>query len=399
LSGPGSSEADPPERSDRRISLLVPHPFRGWSQLSGQLGKPAAELFDGAETPWFRGNNRTNQHGYYSSVDDYRTLAETDFVVAVFGGSVAKDLALLAGDELTAELERVRPELHAKVRVISAALGGYKQPQALFALSELLLLGVPIDVAINLDGVNEAVFGSRYATRGRHPLYPNGDLLAAAIRLSQGPPTWEEIETMAAYGRHRRAAERWRQRLARHPLAGRSALVQAIVGLRVARAERSAASEVGELGARIRRGIDPVAELPPACAGQAGCVADIADIWQASSRAMAQFAAGRGVRYLHLLQPNQYVEGSKPLSEAERASAYDPASDWYRGVRAGYPLLQAKGRELEAEGIAFEDLTAIFKSRQTTLYRDTCCHLDLEGNRQLARVVAGRIADLLAGGE
>jgi hypothetical protein len=112
---------------------------------------------------------------------------------------------------------------------------------------------------------------------------------------------------------------------------------------------------------------------------------------------MALLAAGRGLRYLHFLQPNQYVEGSKPLSDAERASAYDPASDWCRGVRGGYPLLQAEGQGLRAEGIAFEDLTEIFKTQEATLYRDTCCHLDLEGNRQLAREVAGRIAGVVGG--
>ncbi|NJL27620.1 MAG: hypothetical protein HC897_06830 [Thermoanaerobaculia bacterium] len=110
---------------------------------------------------------------------------------------------------------------------------------------------------------------------------------------------------------------------------------------------------------------------------------------------MAQLAEAHGVRYLHFLQPNQYVEGSKPLSEAEKASAFDPASDWCQGVQGGYPLLQAKGRELKEEGIAFEDLTEIFKTQEGTLYRDTCCHLGLEGNRLLARAVAGRTAGVV----
>lgn len=396
LTGPGSSTAEPVAPGDRSISPLVPHPYRGWSHRVGQAGEPAGELFSGAETPWFRANNRTNQLGYYSSIDDYRTLAREDFVVAVFGGSVAKDMALVAGDELAAELERLRPELSGRVRVISAALGGYKQPQALFALGELLLLEVPLDVVINLDGVNEVALGNRYATQGFHPLYPNRDLLTAAIRLGQAAPTWDEIELMASYRRHRREAARWRERLARHPFAARSALVQTGVGLWVGHSEKSAASEETELRQRITHGTDQVANLPSSCpAEDLGCLPEIAELWRESSRAMAQLAAGHRVRYLHFLQPNQYVEGSKPLSEAEKASAFDPASDWCRGVRAGYPLLRAEGQELRADGIAFEDLTAIFKTQEATLYRDTCCHLDLEGNRQLARAVAGQIAGVV----
>ena len=47
-----------------------------------------------AVTEWYQRNNRTNLFGHYSEVEDYRQLAEADFVVGIFGGSVAADLAL-----------------------------------------------------------------------------------------------------------------------------------------------------------------------------------------------------------------------------------------------------------------------------------------------------------------
>jgi hypothetical protein len=33
---------------------------------------------------------------------------------------------------------------------------------------------------------------------------------------------------------------------------------------------------------------------------------------------MARLAEANGARYLHFLQPNQYLEGSKPISDEER---------------------------------------------------------------------------------
>ena len=45
--------------------------------------------------------------------------------------------------------------------------GGYKQPQQLAALSEALLLGVPLDVVVNIDGYNEVALGKSDAQRGQ----------------------------------------------------------------------------------------------------------------------------------------------------------------------------------------------------------------------------------------
>jgi hypothetical protein len=63
--------------------------------------------------------------------------------------------------------------------------------------------------------------------------------------------------------------------------------------------------------------------------------------------------------------------------------------------KEGYPVLQRRAERLRGRGIAFHDLTGTFADVDRTIYSDECCHLNLEGNRILARTIAERLADLL----
>jgi hypothetical protein len=114
--------------------------------------------------------------------------------------------------------------------------------------------------------------------------------------------------------------------------------------------------------------------------------------WSRSSRAMANLCAGAGMQYLHFLQPNQYLPGSKPMGAEERRQALDPASPYVGSVPAGYPQLRAYGEELAGEGVAFRDLSMLFSDIDEVLYSDTCCHLNARGNELLAKEVALFIA-------
>jgi hypothetical protein len=105
---------------------------------------------------------------------------------------------------------------------------------------------------------------------------------------------------------------------------------------------------------------------------------------------MAALAADNGAAYLHVLQPNQYLAGSKRLSKDERARAF--IDDW-RGelITAGYRALQSESAALRERKIAFADLTMLFARHDETLYRDTCCHMNLAGNELLARAIADQV--------
>jgi hypothetical protein len=98
-----------------------------------------------------------------------------------------------------------------------------------------------------------------------------------------------------------------------------------------------------------------------------------------------------GIEYYDFLQPNQYLPGSKPMSELERSLTVEPTYPAKTAVETGYPMLITAGRELAAQGVRFHDLTGIFAQITQPTYRDNCCHLNPTGNELLAVAMAKAI--------
>jgi hypothetical protein len=126
---------------------------------------------------------------------------------------------------------------------------------------------------------------------------------------------------------------------------------------------------------------------------------EYAEVWARASLEMAQLCAGFGIRYVHFLQPNQYLPGSKTLTDEERAAAYDPDVAETQRVERAYPLLSARGRELRAQGVSFIDLTMLFRGERRSVYGDTCCHLNRLGNELMAAAIAGAVGEGPYGGD
>ena len=111
-----------------------------------------------------------------------------DFVVMLFGGSVAGNLAAppQGGLSLQAALQKLDVLKEKNVIVYSMAQGSGKQPQQLIALSFLLALGQHIDLVINVDGFNEAALGYNNYGVGMHPVLPAAQIIGAlALKLQQ----------------------------------------------------------------------------------------------------------------------------------------------------------------------------------------------------------------------
>jgi hypothetical protein len=128
--------------------------------------------------------------------------------------------------------------------------------------------------------------------------------------------------------------------------------------------------------------------------------ADVAaDLWIAASRAMYDLQKGAGGRYLHVLQPNQYLPGSKTLTPGETAKAWRPNQPSARYVAEIYPRFLARKGELREPGRAFLDATGLFRDVEASLYIDSCCHFSSTGNRLLADAIVEhlRASKLLEG--
>src|SRR5262249_14711508 len=117
----------------------------------------------------------------------------------------------------------------------------------------------------------------------------------------------------------------------------------------------------------------------------------LADVWERSSLAMAHLCRAAGIRYVHALQPNQYVPGSKRLTEDERRIAFDPDVADTKRVENGYPLLLERGAELRDRGVDFLDLTMLYKDEADAIYTDKCCHVNQHGAEMMGAAIGREI--------
>jgi hypothetical protein len=113
-------------------------------------------------------------------------------------------------------------------------------------------------------------------------------------------------------------------------------------------------------------------------------VQELVAIWRRASEEIETLARARGFAYLHVLQPNQYVPGTKPLTDEERRVAVGDSTYPYRlPIERHYAALQFNGLAVRNT----LDLRDLFRANRETLYRDLCCHLNNRGVDLLARAI------------
>ena len=360
-----------------RAFKRVPHPFTGW--------------VDSPSLP------DHNIFGLVSEIEDYRQLPEEDFVVAITGGSVALGMVRKARSALVSRLERLQPGLQGRIEVLNLSLGGFKQPQQLFLAQQFLLLGVPIDVLVNVDGFNEIALGSRSAKRGSHPIFPNEFYWSTTLDLAGRQLTEEQILLAAGGLRARRQAHRLRSALQESSRLACSQLVLAVSGAYLMRLEsRAVAAQEALYDSSSAKRAEVIQSLGDPCLEtREGCFELIADIWVDTSTTLDSICDQFGLLYLHVLQPNQYFEGSKELTEDELSLAWDPEHPWSQAARSGYPLLVDRGLALQRRGVDFHDMTELFADQLETIYSDSCCHYNDRGYRLLAEAIAEKISAAL----
>jgi hypothetical protein len=230
------------------------------------------------------------------------------------------------------------------------------------------------------------------------PLFPSANHYLSLLGLVVRDASTHALEATVAIRRLRERSRNLRVSLRTNPLR-RLETVKAVYGVLIARAQRAAAMSEGDVQNDAARGLGrtlPVASLARTRqASGTSCESTIADLWVGSSLAMATLARERRIPYVHVLQPNQYVGDTKPLSDEERATAWQPDGRWARAAAAGYPFLRARSAELIAAGVEFHDLTTLFAGHTETLYVDPCCHYNLRGNQLLVQAIAPLVADRL----
>ena len=372
------------DRAETATSQIVLHPYLGY------VLNPEIKQW---RTP--RGRSvvpKITNDGFQATPDPPATGSEDEVEIGLFGGSVATLMCVNGHDALLAELARFPDFKNKKLALRCFALGGYKQPQQLIALSYLLALGRKLDIVINLDGFNEVAlpFGEDWPI-SVFPFYPRG-----WSTLVEGIPDVKRLRLVGSIV----DLEDRRVQLAR-AFSGVPWRYSAICNLLWEALDRGVEARLAETQLTLLRtgsaargylGHGPKREYR----SEEEFSQDLAAVWKRSSLEMAHLCAGAGIRYYHFLQPNQYDPNSKPMGGAERRTAYKADHPYRKGVEKGYPLLARAGLELAADGVKFYDARKVFAGINEPLYVDQCCHFSQKGSQILGSWMAARIVQDLA---
>ena len=338
---------------------------------------------------------RVRNDGFFATQDELLPRSPGQVDVAIFGGSVAFLLCFEGHDALLRALARAPQFAGRRLALHCRALGGFKQPQPLLALAYLATLGERYDLVIEIDGFNElALPWAENRARGVNPFYPRS--WDATVGDIASPARQSALAALVAE-RHRRRAIAHAFSLAplrRDPL---SQLLWLVL-------DRRSAARVGKAQQRVLTAPASPGFLArgPAfpTAGRRRYLAALTRHWVRCSREMKVLANALGARYYQVLQPNQYVAGSKPMGEEERRRAVLPGHPYGVAVALGYRGLASAGQELAGEGVRFLDARFVFQRVSEPLYVDDCCHFNARGSERFGKWIGERIvADLAAQGE
>lgn len=296
-----------------------------------------------------------------------------EFWVGIFGGSVATNLA---GDSavqaiLEKELKKLSQIGNRRIRILQLAHGGFKQPQQLITYS---LYGEKIDLAISLEGVNEIsdfMLGHHFpidfpvtAFRYFYQDHPGQVYLKASQLLVEVVHRgyWAYLNTRPL---------QW------SPLATLMTFTLASVGNPLHL----------ELQTQFQRTYRRrfLSQRP---FGSDEVFNQLFDVWERNLQTFLALARARQTPVFIFLQPNQYIEKSKPFSDWELANILSPN---FRIFGMYYTKFLEHASVLGKQGLPVYDLSQVFKLTNETVYTDVCCHLNSVGNRIVAEAMVGQI--------
>ena len=340
-----------------------------------------------------------NNHGFVSSYDyPYERRHDDEFVVGLFGGSVAANLAVFEQKRriLATRLERVLGLPAGRVTVLNFAVGGYKQPQQWLTYAYFRALGQRLDAVINIDGFNELALAGRNRDAGIELSMPSFDHLKALRDVTGDASSLGSVERMMAIRQAWRkfaiafnrawAGESWELTLASGFLAN-----FLVYKYHLRRHRQLLQQHVEETGGD---GQNAWLMLEPAPSEVDGAAVERAlALWTESSALLGGAQDADAGLYLHFLQPNQYHDTGRVFSEQERAVAFSSESVFADYIRRDYSRWVSGLEALRARGVRAYSLVHLFDPVSDPVYSDDCCHFNDRGQRLLAEAMAERIAE------
>lgn len=338
-----------------------------------------------------------SEYGFPGEHTPFVQKTDQNLIIGILGGSFAEQTATLGKEALIRTLRQSADFATKDIVILPLALGGYKQPQQLLTLTYFLALGAHFDLIINIDGFNEvALSPTENIPYHVNPFYPRSWAMRmhavgdseTLLRLGKTALLYERQQTLAhlfvttplrysitgnvAWGYYNRY-------LANHIVRYEQTIQQAA-------SSDSATVNYSATGPAYQYKTDD------------DMYRALAEFWMQCSVQLARLCASNQIAYHHVLQPNQYVAGSKLMSAEERTLAILDTHPYRRPVELGYPHLKRLGPALREAGVQFTDLTMIFAENADVLYADNMCHLNARGYELIGVAVGSVVLDSQYGG-
>ena len=362
----------------------VIHPYLGWA-FSPTVAEPV-QLGDRSIS--------INGLGFADEHDSVVRRRDDQFILGIAGGSVAWQVSV-DGEELIREMLEASPLLRSrKVRIVRMAMSGYKQPQQVMTLNYLMSLGGEFDAVINIDGYNETALAiaenARVDVSIAYPRSWNG----RTVTIADPRESAATAELIALRGQRQSMAKSMNGSIMRF-----SPVANLIWRLRDTSCRTGLRDLAGKL-VRTERSVEDrsFASFGPYTKYASDQELDdaIIALWKRSSLLMQHVCDGHGAAYVHMLQANQYHEGSKPMSSQEREDSIAPFQRAGLAAKRLYPQLVKTGPSFAADGIRFSDQTMIFSQINDPIYVDGWCHYNARGNRLMAKAACDELLKELA---
>jgi hypothetical protein len=343
-----------------------------------------------------------NAYGFFGDVSPIQPRDPKKLIVAITGGSVATYAAAWGRQAFIEGLSKIRRFAGRKIVLLNLGSAAYKQPQQLMVISDLLSQGGHIDLLIDFDGFNEIALPQAHDAfgQGASPFFPQRWHLITETGFSRGALLNVARITLL---KERRA--RWAQGAGRRPWRWSisASLLWRIADNHLAAQHAELERALSESATSKVAGLVPTTADMRTTLGPPNDLSNARQLYEASARLwlnasvfLNNLAASQGGLYVHVLQPNQYFQGSKPMGLAETKRALSDQSVYKAEVERGYPYLRSAGKTLQQLGVHFYDLALLFKNEPAPVYGDACCHFTREGNEKLVNAIVARVAEAVA---
>lgn len=321
----------------------------------------------------------TNGAGFNSDYEYPYSKKANDFVIGIFGGSVAHGLPLFSeeGDAIGQNLKRKVKSLRNKnIIFLNFAAGAMKQPQQ-FSIFSHYADGV--DLSINLDGYNEVSFNPPAL-----PVqYPNWYELLFGDKV-------EQSENLIKLKRIRKLDKKITLLPLQYSILSKSNAYYVLWYF--------GNKAINKYSYKISKQLLDGHENPKEKfkrRDEESKMNEGARNWGHFSRYQAILAKGLGKPSFFFIQPSPRVLNSKPYSDMElkQLANVENLSEKQRLTTLAYKNLHIESEKVKKISPFVYDLSAVFVNNPNTIYIDDCCHLNKQGYKILMDEMFIKIAE------